>query len=748
MRRTLAVLSFAVVWMIFGLAVILNGAACWAQNQHSSRVSLPDDWSTRHLVFSGKQATNPSKSHPDLRYYQQWARRNDLSLRNSGAQFPSIQSMRLAAARFVGERGPQRRPSPKPKASSATRDWSYYLGATAGAASAPSIFPAKFTFDVNAAPSCTNDYVAFPVNKSGSSSQASLVAFNNLYAGPIVAASQTGTFTGRPNNGQTVTITNGTFNITLTASSTSNLGSNFQRSTNTSVDATNLAAAITRNGATVGVSAISAGAVVTVTALTTGTGGNSITLAEGLNGFTWAGTTLAGGAGSFCSVSAPSVMWSYNAATTPVLTSPVVSVDGTAILFVEQGTSGAVLHVLKWKSGEGTAPDVPTVPDQSINSTDVGAATAWSTCLGDITKSCMFNVQFANGANDSNSSPFYDYARDVLYVGDDGGTLHKFTGLFYSTPAEVTTGNWPITVHSGSVLTSPVFEVNSGNIFVGDSNGQLSYVRETISSVGTCQGAGATPCLGSTVQALGGPIVDAPLVDGSTGRVFAFEGTDTTNNGTVFQFDTALSAASMLSVKVGTYFAGYRQSYMHAGTFDNGYYNSPSGTGYLYVCGKNTANNRYDSPALHRIAITNGLMNTTSDGSLTLTSASGEECSPVTEIYNSNTGVDWLFFSVGNRASQTGCGTAGCVMSLNLTALGATWPPPAVSATYPTPVGPVNATTNTNESSTSAIVVDNVSTAEQASSLYFTTTSTTTCGTTGGGNVSGCAVKLTQSGLQ
>src|SRR5512143_321853 len=105
-RRTLAVLSVAFVWVIFGLAVTLNGAACWAQAQNQSRVSLPEDWSNRHLVFSGKQTTNSTKSHADLRYYQQWARRNELSLRNSGAKSPSVQTMRLAAARFVGERGP------------------------------------------------------------------------------------------------------------------------------------------------------------------------------------------------------------------------------------------------------------------------------------------------------------------------------------------------------------------------------------------------------------------------------------------------------------------------------------------------------------------------------------------------------------------------------------------------------------------------------------------------------------------
>jgi len=42
-------------------------------------------------------------------------------------------------------------------------------------------------------------------------------------------------------------------------------------------------------------------------------------------------------------------------------------------------------------------------------------------------------------------------------------------------------------------------------------------------------------------------------------------------------------------------------------------------------------------------------------------------------------------------------------------------------------------------------VVDNVSTQAQASSIYFTTLANTTCGD--GVSGGGCAVKLTQSGL-
>ncbi len=318
-------------------------------------------------------------------------------------------------------------------------------------------------------------------------------------------------------------------------------------------------------------------------------------------------------------------------------------------------------------------------PDQTL-----APGAAWSSCTAG--NSCVANVPFNGNPQSTRSAPYYDYTTDSLYVGDNSGRLHEFTGVFDGTPAEVTTG-WPITVHSGAfILTGPVYDSTSGNIFVGDSGGQLSYVRESGSTVGACA-SGSPPCLGSIVQALGGAIVDAPIVDGTTGRVLAFEGTDTTTRGAVFQFDTALTSGSQRRVSIGsgTTGSGFDQSYIYSGTFDEAYYDSADGTGRLLVCGKTPqGNSRYDSPALHRITFTAGIMNTVSDGFLTLTNLSGEECSPVTQIMNGST--EWLFFSVGdnggfvNGAADCPVGTPnGCIMSLNYSALAGTWPPTAVS---------------------------------------------------------------------
>jgi len=59
------------------------------------------------------------------------------------------------------------------------RDWAISLG---GGSTAPSMYPAKFGLDTNATALCT-DFVVFPVNIAGSSTQPNIVAFDNLYSG-------------------------------------------------------------------------------------------------------------------------------------------------------------------------------------------------------------------------------------------------------------------------------------------------------------------------------------------------------------------------------------------------------------------------------------------------------------------------------------------------------------------------------------------------------------------------------------
>jgi hypothetical protein len=69
---------------------------------------------------------------------------------------------------------------PRVTTSSIHRDWSISLGA---GTTAPAMYPAKFTFDPGATADCSTDFIVYPVDVAGSTTQPNIVGFNNLYSG-------------------------------------------------------------------------------------------------------------------------------------------------------------------------------------------------------------------------------------------------------------------------------------------------------------------------------------------------------------------------------------------------------------------------------------------------------------------------------------------------------------------------------------------------------------------------------------
>ena len=212
----------------------------------------------------------------------------------------------------------------------------------------------------------------------------------------------------------------------------------------------------------------------------------------------------------------------------------------------------------------------------------------------------MISLPFGT-ATAVNSSPFYNFAYDELYVGDDAGVLHKFTGVFDGTPTEVTAG-WPITVDAGAVLTPPVFDAVTDNAFVGDCRTAFSAtsgipaVRLARARRASLRASDRPPF--SPADGSGFPIIDPPMLDPTTGKVFVFVGDSgtlscvTARNAYVVQANIDYE----LTVRLSMGAAGVP---LHSGAFDNPYLNSSPGsiTGNMFVCGKGTL----DRPTLRRI---------------------------------------------------------------------------------------------------------------------------------------------------
>ncbi|HET6930518.1 MAG TPA: hypothetical protein VFI45_09380, partial [Candidatus Acidoferrum sp.] len=111
-------------------------------------MSLPQDWSHRHLVF-----TPPSSFEQAWRLQQEPRFWHQVLSRNASAR-QAVQEEDNSAD-FVGRHGGL---GPRSHRHLEHPDWSMSL--LAGGKAGAGVYPAKFTFDINATPSCTNDYVA------------------------------------------------------------------------------------------------------------------------------------------------------------------------------------------------------------------------------------------------------------------------------------------------------------------------------------------------------------------------------------------------------------------------------------------------------------------------------------------------------------------------------------------------------------------------------------------------------------
>lgn len=561
------------------------------------QMGLIQDWSTKHAVYARSGSMQAMLA----------------AQRDPRAFFSWRAAVQARATRPVPAITNSCQQSSSP---SQQRDWSISLGT---GTTAPSMYPAKYTFDINATPSCANDFVVFPVNATGGSTQSNIVAFNNLYSGTVPA--------------------NGICNRTPSG---------------------------TDNG------------------------------------------------------TAATVLWSYavtSAISGGVLTSPVLSLDGTRVAFIESGGGQQPhFHVLAWKRGDGVDSSnlqnalLPKVLNTFTSTAPIaGSGTATDLAFGGLL------------GGDTLSSPFVDYGADKAYVGDDSGNLVRIQNVFCTVnpacsgptpPAPSIDASWGTsgTVIVGllscagslaSKLSGPVEDIVTGNVFVGCGDGKIYGFNSTGASL-----TNASLTVGNGTAT--GGVVDPPIVDGVNGSIYAVSGNSASGNATLVQAKTDLSSPRTATLRVGGLFKS------HAPVFNDAYFSSPNSANWLiYAAGFDTSGN-FDLFGVGFDASRN--MNSGTPANVVqIGAAPACEYSPLTEFLNGAT--DWLFGSIL-------CPGPSNIASANIT-------------TFP---GALNSV-GTEGNGTSGFIVDNASTQAQASSFYFGTEGPTSSG----GNM---AVKLTQVGLR
>lgn len=582
--------------------------------EHVGRVL---DWSYSHVALSGGLPAadlNRAKVEPRILFH--------LVERN----------LQVSAGRSGRRFGPGENPGrpPRPSTRGIKIDWSIPLGA---GVVAPNMSPAKYGFDVNATPSCTNDYVVYGLNVAGATAgQANLVGLTNLYSGS---------------------------------------------------------------------------------------------------------------APRFCNANNPTVNWAYNGSTAggAVLTSPVISLDGKRIAYVESAGGSTVFHVLAWKAGEGTSATAAAKP------TLKGACTG---TVANPTSSCLLSVTLSASATDTFSSPWVDYQTDKAFIGTDDGKIYRvscvFTCALNTNPTVDWTYTLPVAGTGGAAVkpNGPVYDFPSGRLFLGDQLGELWVINAGGASASLNSGPvmiGGGGCTvanppgrtgtGADCTASGGSfgISDSVIMDSSGGsqRIFAFSGNDGTAGASAVVAQLKMDLTGLVSVHIGLGSVGNTTSNVdiHSGALDNNYFGTTPATGRLFMCGTTTSDT---GAAFYWIGFTSyPIMNSTTTGSIARGTTAGNPCTPITEIYNPNVNF--------------GGGDHDIVIS---GVIGAS--PNGVLRTDDISTGVITGTLSgvNYPGGISGIIWDNVSTSSQASSVYFSTLTTSNTGTCGGNR---CAVKLTQLGL-
>ncbi len=380
---------------------------------------------------------------------------------------------------------------------------------------------------------------------------------------------------------------------------------------------------------------------------------------------------LYAGTGGFCTTG-PNTYFAYNVTTVAggkVVTSPVISLDGTKIAFVESLGTASIFHVLTFTPGQG------------------GITTA-------ATPTAMTSLTYSTSST-TTSSPWIDYSDDVVYVADDSGVLYKITGVFKGTPTLVTSSPWPITVSSGSRLSPPVLDRSRGFLLAGGRNGDLYEIN-------TSTGAVSVMIVGSH-GAKGAGVWAPPIVDVTNGTTFAVSGNDGTS-AVLVQADT-VTLTQLAKARIGVGGTSGTAINIYQPALSNDYYTSPS-SGAIYVCGTGTGADT--SPWAYSFGFTGRTMLTTAVSKNQLVTSTAATCTSWNEFFNPNVGAngtDFFFFGLTQDCPGAG-GSTGCVASITTTS--------ATPVTAAVAGGP------------SGIVVDNYRTEGQASSIYLTGEATNT----------------------
>jgi hypothetical protein len=448
----------------------------------------------------------------------------------------------------------------------------------------------------------------------------------------------------------------------------------------------------------------------------------------------------AGDGTGFCSgLTGPSFLFSYAIGSGGSPLSPVLSLDGSKIAWIEnRTTTTSYLHVTTWAANDGTTATGPIAPTGVFTNGACVPATDSCDFALNYTNAVYTGCPTAYAAANGHSDLYVDYSSNTGFISANNGLLYHIKNIFSTTTSPSIDFCVPVNsafeTAASSAMSGPIYDPFLNEVFITDSEKIYAYVVHASGT--TLSFAPASPASytygnsGSNHNYQTGP---GPMLDAFNGYIYVPSTYDVNGKTSVTQVPTSL--ASGVPVELGPESTNSNQILFY-GAFDNNYYtNGPkSAASTLYSCGTDSTTTTAQDLFAISFHATTGVANTTpamsynknvnpggSGGPGVLTGL----CSPITEFFDGTN--DRIFVGMGQPASSGG---ANIVTMWNVNN--------QLTSASTTPT----ASANGYAGGASGFAADNNSSDAQAENVYFSTEQVGTASTTVTGGGTGTAFNV------
>jgi len=397
-----------------------------------------------------------------------------------------------------------------------------------------------------------------------------------------------------------------------------------------------------------------------------------------------------GAGGGFCSGTNPSFLFSYAVGTGGSPLSPVPSLDGKKIAWIENRTAThSYLHITIWVANQGASATYPVaVTGAFLNGVCAPAGSSCDRAI-DYTNAPYPGCATAFLAGNGHSDLYVDYPSDTGFISANNGLLYHIKNVFSTTTSPSVDFCIPVNptfeTTPSSAMSGPVYDSLLNEVFITDS--EKIYAYKVNASAPTPNFLPAIPAsypYGNVLSSYNYQTGPGPLLDVFNGYLYVFSTYDANGNTSVTQVPTTLSSA--VTVQLGPRSTNTNR-FLFYGAFDNNYFtNGPkSALSTLYSCGTDsTTTTAQDLFAISFNAST-GLANTTPAMSFNKNVNPGGHnglCSPITEFYDGTN--DRIFVGMGQNGAATGANVVTMwnvnTQLTNTSGPGGTMPTPTASA--------------------------------------------------------------------